>query len=1444
MPNQTAQKSPKTDDQKDLLREYKNWFSSDYPDAELLQEYLEFPSKSLWLQACHQAVKDENREWLENPPLELLYCRSSESNAVRKNTARFISNCALKSLLIKQAGKLNGGSEISLQSIVKDIDTSDESAKDLIQYLALGAQSLEGETAAVKVLLAGNEGKLGQLEIEKIPSGEGKIFPDPAVMSFSRFQSDFEESIQTALKYIINTERLKEAKKYNYRWRLFDRSNTKKEDNNFRVLDQPLRGSSIGFASALAFRQLFKPVKISLGKYAFTGRIDENGVLESVGEYPGKLQAGKNFVIYFPDVDHEKINHYREDGYSIKEAVSVKDAIADIKNKNRKQRLISASIITGIVAGIILLATSVYAWRASSLQAKNERQQKELISRQRELEKKYDDQELELERQRTDVAQKDAEAQKQDKLNEENKRKNAEKETQLSKERETLAKQQSKILAQKNVQLDAAKQTAEKNEKEATFQKGVAEKNERIAKASQQAAYASRLATEGYKRLSEGDKASAQTFFAKALSLDEQEEYRTGLLNASFDSGNNSYKLSWSKKIADDIETSCCPATALSLNGNLLAVSHNNGRNVKIISTQDGNVTLTFSFEKRVVDVALSNKGEYLAVKDVSGYVSILETTTQNKLSEFDALPDESLQSLVFSDDNDYLATISGSHSIIVFDTQNKKVSKTINHEGDFASLKLFYITFSADNLLAYAFNDGPIFITSVFDESVNKRINMWSPHLGLGFTKSGDLISSDGDIEIYPDIRETFNQQGMPDSKSIRQKVRPDFLIATNSSVPYFASVGDAGIIHFRAEDEQIQQISFPMGKPVKLMLGENGKVLFQNTKGEVYCWEPYTSNYKKYELNEDVFYAAGFTRYLEQEKEAIVVKDFKSEDIIFSLKLNQPDKKLYSANISEDRKTLAVSQDGKSVETYDVENGKRLFQYSLKVDDKIDQIIFLVLNNDGSKIALIGENSIAIISVLSNKRLGIINFPQVFSKHFLLDSIIFSPQDNFLIIQSENSINLFDTITGEIKHSIPFIPKDCRQNATACSWLAISPNEKFVGIATMQDSRIQLWNIENYRHLVYIFKAGVESPEIVNGLDFTKDNQFLTWSSGNSGRLHFYNVISNKQYPDFPINEGIESFMITRSGKFVINGAENYYVTDENNILSLLVGDTKTINSQIFNKTGFKINFSDTRLFPQDELNFLLKDKRPKFPLLAVDQSGLELKPKNEFGGVDTVKPIVKRPSINTTVGIETRNPQKIEEVQVIDKRDLTSTEIGSTNCPTGFFSPSFNPFPITFDDKNTPFCHDFPIIDVALDTKNPRFSKSKEEYLSVRRYSAGDQIAVLMYINNGAYSSLYPTTIAKDVKIITSLIKEVNLYKVSATFVANNAAPVTGNVHIQTNDDEELEVIPNTGFMFDYEGRRILDQQNLNFGNSVYILGDLDPDWQYSLFFTYKLRVVKKK
>ncbi len=193
---------------------------------------------------------------------------------------------------------------------------------------------------------------------------------------------------------------------------------------------------------------------------------------------------------------------------------------------------------------------------------------------------------------------------------------------------------------------------------------------------------------------------------------------------------------------------------------------------------------------------------------------------------------------------------------------------------------------------------------------------------------------------------------------------------------------------------------------------------------------------------------------------------------------------------------------------------------------------------------------------------------------------------------------------------------------------------------------------------------------------------------------------------------------------------------------------------------------------------------------------------------------------------------------------KNKIVSQDANESQC-FKFTAPVFNPYNLTFNDENTPLCHDFPIIDVAMDTPNPRFAQSEAEYNSIRKFNAADQLVVLIYINNGADSSLDRNkTTAKNVKILTSITNNGNLYKISATFTGDNMKSVTGSVNVQTGSDEFLEIIPKSGFTYTYDGYLIENSKGLDIGNPTLDIGILDAGMKYSLFFSYKVRVMKKQ
>lgn len=190
-------------------------------------------------------------------------------------------------------------------------------------------------------------------------------------------------------------------------------------------------------------------------------------------------------------------------------------------------------------------------------------------------------------------------------------------------------------------------------------------------------------------------------------------------------------------------------------------------------------------------------------------------------------------------------------------------------------------------------------------------------------------------------------------------------------------------------------------------------------------------------------------------------------------------------------------------------------------------------------------------------------------------------------------------------------------------------------------------------------------------------------------------------------------------------------------------------------------------------------------------------------------------------------------------------TNTKTLAENCPNAPTTPTLNYWPVTYDDENTPFCHDYQAIDAAVYNPNGDtvYSQSESDWENGLNLNVGQTGVALMYIHNGAANNLpAEQTTAKNVKIETRTETSVgSSHDISVKFYGDNTNTVNKTFTVHTPSNAKLEVVPNSGFMYDYEGNLVLDQQNLNLGNSTYTLGDLDACFEYSIFLTFRFKVV---
>lgn len=186
----------------------------------------------------------------------------------------------------------------------------------------------------------------------------------------------------------------------------------------------------------------------------------------------------------------------------------------------------------------------------------------------------------------------------------------------------------------------------------------------------------------------------------------------------------------------------------------------------------------------------------------------------------------------------------------------------------------------------------------------------------------------------------------------------------------------------------------------------------------------------------------------------------------------------------------------------------------------------------------------------------------------------------------------------------------------------------------------------------------------------------------------------------------------------------------------------------------------------------------------------------------------------------------------------------------CDNAPVTPTFNFWPITYDDVNTPACHDFRAVDAAkLDGVHPAvFSQNETDWQNGLDLQSGDTGIVLGYIHNGASNTIDRSlTDAENVKITTHTDTTVgSSHAITVTYTGQDTsgramAPYTETYTVHTPANAALEVVPNSGNFYTYDSRLISDMQNSDLGNSTFNLGKLNACFDFSLFFSFKFKVV---
>ena len=168
----------------------------------------------------------------------------------------------------------------------------------------------------------------------------------------------------------------------------------------------------------------------------------------------------------------------------------------------------------------------------------------------------------------------------------------------------------------------------------------------------------------------------------------------------------------------------------------------------------------------------------------------------------------------------------------------------------------------------------------------------------------------------------------------------------------------------------------------------------------------------------------------------------------------------------------------------------------------------------------------------------------------------------------------------------------------------------------------------------------------------------------------------------------------------------------------------------------------------------------------------------------------------------------------------------------------------WPVSFTDP-AEACHDFPIIDARLVTGG-RYSQSEDEWKKGLTAQIGDEVFVVIYLNNGAaeIGGQYDpaVAVAHNVSVTTNTDTTAGRsHDIAVKVMGDNIETVYGRFKINTGDNGHLEIVPNSGEVIESTGSKFL-HAGFAAGNNTVNIGDLRPYFEEALFIRYRVRVVQ--
>jgi WD40 repeat protein len=466
------------------------------------------------------------------------------------------------------------------------------------------------------------------------------------------------------------------------------------------------------------------------------------------------------------------------------------------------------------------------------------------------------------------------------------------------------------------------------------------------------------------------------------------------------------------------------------------------------------------------------------------------------------------------------------------------------------------------------------------------------------------------------------------------------------------------------------------------------------------------------------------------------------------------------------------------------------------------------------------------------------------------------------------DNKIIIWDIASGNVVRTF--------QDNTGISVLSFSPDGQWIASANL-DREITLWNLQTGKAVRH--PAGREGS--ITCLSFSFDGRLLA-SGGTDSTLFIWDMRSGHQLQELRGHNGpVTSVSFSPDGVVLASGSADQHLRIwdvSSGKEQITIESDGIVSSIVFSPDGKEIAWTGgmqstifLRSLKKTAQIFHLREGGSGAVRLIFSPNGRWLASADisltvrlwDYTAIEqawTAPPRVLLADLEygNHLLMDDSNPRLNAKTRIkallSNKEDIrynffqTLKEDGGrtangVDCATPPSEPTLNYFPVSFADPREA-CREFPPL-VAKAVQGSQYPTNRWEQDQGIRVKAGDEIYVRVYVDNSTREDLPPAkTTARSVKVMTLVDQNFGLrHQISVSFYGDNTNIVSSSLTIFTGPKDRLEVVSNSGEMYEILNFNLL-KSDLPIGNNVFSLGDIRPGFANSLLLRFRVKVISDR